>query len=93
MRIVRTILIAMLVTASLPIYSFAAEPPLFQFEQQAQLHCPADTVVWTDAALHLYNLKGERWYGATKNGAYACLRDGEKAGYHPRRTPVALSAE
>jgi hypothetical protein len=78
--------IAALAAAALPIVGFAAEPLLFQFEQQAQHHCPTDSVVWASAELHLFNVKGERWYGTTKGGAYMCRRDAEQAGYRPRRT-------
>jgi hypothetical protein len=84
---------AMLATAALPANGFAAEPSLFQFEPQAQRHCPSDIVVWADAALHLYNVRGERWYGATKSGAYLCLREAEKAGYRSRRAVTAAGAE
>jgi hypothetical protein len=57
------------------------EMPQFQFELQAQQHCPADAVVWVVATRGLYNSSSERWYGRTSNGTYACLRDAEKAGY------------
>jgi hypothetical protein len=93
MRTVPILLAAVLIAVALSRGSIAAEPVLFQFEQQAQQHCPGDNVVWIDPARHFYNIKGERWYGATKSGAYLCLRDGEKAGYHPRRTPAAAAAE
>lgn len=55
--------------------------PRFQFEQQAQQHCPADAVVWVVESRGSYNSSGERWYGRTSNGAYACLQDAMKAGY------------
>ena len=55
--------------------------PHFQFELQAQQHCPADAVVWVVATRGLYNSSSERWYGRTSNGTYACLADAEKAGY------------
>jgi len=55
--------------------------PHFQFELQAQQHCPADAVVWVVASRGLYNSSSERWYGRTSNGTYACLGDAEKAGY------------
>ncbi len=93
MRIVPILPVAALMAAVSPRAGTAAEPVLFPFEQQAQQHCPGDNVVWIDAARHFYNIKGERWYGATKSGAYLCLRDGEKAGYHPRQTPAAAGAE
>jgi hypothetical protein len=56
---------------------------IFQFEQQAQQHCPADSVVWAIAGLGIYNSSAERWYGQTKDGAYACLGDARAAGYLP----------
>jgi len=67
------------------------EMPHFQFEQQAQQHCPADAVVWVVASRGLYNSSSERWYGRTSNGTYACLGDAEKAGY--RASPTASAAQ
>jgi hypothetical protein len=68
-----------------------SDMPHFQFEQQAQQHCPADAVVWVVATRGLYNSSSERWYGRTSNGTYACLGDAEKAGY--RATPTASAAQ
>ena len=65
--------------------------PHFQFEQQAQQHCPADAIVWVVASRGLYNSSSERWYGRTSNGTYACLGDAEKAGY--RASPTASAAQ
>jgi hypothetical protein len=55
--------------------------PHFEFEQQAQQHCPTDLVVWAVARLGIYNTSAERWYGQTSDGAFVCLGDAEKAGY------------
>jgi hypothetical protein len=93
MRAIGWLPIALLAVAVSPGNGFAAEPPFFPFEQQAQQHCPGDSVVWVNAALHLYNVKGERWYGATKSGAYVCLREGEEAGYRARRIKISAGAE
>src|SRR5689334_11054929 len=65
--------------------------PHFQFELQAQQHCPADAVVWVVATRGLYNSSSERWYGRTSNGTYACLSDAEKAGY--RASPSASAGQ
>ena len=54
---------------------------VFQFEQQAQLHCPEDAIVWVVVSRGIYNASVERWYGRTSNGAYACRQDAERAGY------------
>jgi len=93
MRIIgRTSLVALAIVA-LPASAIADEPLRFQFEPQAQQHCPGDSVIWADAALRLYNVKDERWYGNTKSGAYACLREVEKAGYRARRTTSSSSSQ
>jgi plastocyanin len=57
----------------------------FQFEPQAQRHCPGDTVVWIEARLQIYNVSSDRFYGRTTTGAFACLRDVEMAGYRSWR--------
>jgi hypothetical protein len=58
----------------------AAEPTAFTNEQEAQQHCPADTVVWLNLPTGIYHLKGERWYGRTTNGAYVCEKEADRAG-------------
>jgi hypothetical protein len=76
----------------LPIANAVALPPEmahFQFELQAQQHCPADAVVWVVASRGFYNSSSERWYGRTSNGTYACLGDAEKAGYHASTAATA----
>jgi hypothetical protein len=62
-----------------------AEIPLFQFEGQAQLHCPNDSVIWATAVTGTYDASADRWYGRTGNGAYACLHEAVIAGYRAER--------
>jgi hypothetical protein len=54
--------------------------PLFTTEDAAQRHCPADVVVWLNTRSGIYHLKGERWYGRTKHGAYVCKKEADSAG-------------
>lgn len=61
-----------------------AQTQRFQFELWAQNHCPIDTVVWVTASSQTYNSRAERWYGRTKDGAFACKLDAEKAGYRAK---------
>jgi len=77
--------------ASLPIVlgaTIASATPVlldvahFQFEQQAQEHCPGDSIVWAIARSGIYNSRAERWYGQTRDGTYVCRREAEAAGYH-----------
>jgi hypothetical protein len=58
----------------------ASLPPLFDSESAAQAHCPKDVVVWLNIPSGIYHYKGERWYGRTKHGAYACEKEAIKAG-------------
>lgn len=58
----------------------ASLPPLFSTESAAQAHCPKDVVVWLNIPSGIYHYKGERWYGRTKHGAYACEKEAIKAG-------------
>jgi hypothetical protein len=55
-------------------------PPLFSTEDAAQAHCPRDVVVWLNIPSGIYHYKGQRWYGRTKHGAYACEKEAIKAG-------------
>lgn len=61
--------------------SYAREPlTLYPAEQQAQQHCPGDTVVWLNTPSGVYHFRGERWYGRTKHGAYVCEKEADQAG-------------
>ncbi len=53
---------------------------MFATENAAQKHCPRDTVVWLNTSSGIYHLKGERWYGRTKHGAYVCKKEADAAG-------------
>lgn len=66
--------------ATTSIVAQAALPALFNTESQAQAHCPKDVVVWLNIPSGIYHYKGERWYGRTKHGAYACEKEAIKVG-------------
>jgi hypothetical protein len=61
------------------------EIPLFEFEQQAALHCPDDSIIWATAGIGEYSTSSDLWYGRTSTGAYGCLHEAEKAGYRAQR--------
>lgn len=50
----------------------------------AQKHCPTDEVVWANSAsiAGVFHLKGSKFYGTTKNGAYVCRKEAEGGGWH-----------
>lgn len=57
-----------------------ANAPLFQTETAAHQHCPKDTVVWLNTQSGVYHFRGQRWYGRTRNGAFACRREVDRDG-------------
>jgi hypothetical protein len=82
MLLFRKMLLAatILLSAALPVYANAPSAPHFYTEQQAKQHCPNDTVVWVNTKTGVYHLKGERWYGRTKEGAYVCRKEADAEG-------------
>jgi len=52
----------------------------FRTEQQAQEHCPKDTVVWVDPQSGGYYLNTSPSYGNAGAGRYACRREAQSAG-------------
>jgi hypothetical protein len=70
-----------------PALGNARPPPdlvRFQFEQQAQNHCPGEDIVWLDPRSQTFAGSTGRFYGMTKKGAFACRREAENAGYSAR---------
>jgi hypothetical protein len=54
---------------------------LFKAEEQAQKHCPQDTVVWLNLPSGIYHYKGQRWYAR---------RDWSSVRILTRRRPIAI---
>jgi hypothetical protein len=71
--------------ASVHVQVAYANISMFDTEQAAQKHCPSDTVVWLNTNSGIYHLKGERWYGRTKHGAYVCKKEADAFGYRETR--------
>ncbi|MDE1150482.1 MAG: hypothetical protein PW843_28370 [Azospirillaceae bacterium] len=65
--------------------SSAASVTLFQTEQSAQAHCPKDVVVWVNTATGVFHFKGQRWYAATKQGAFVCETEALEGGMRATR--------
>jgi hypothetical protein len=63
-----------------------AEPELFASEAEAERHCPADIVVWIDPSTRVYHFRGQRWFGSTPKGGYACKKEAEAQGYRHNRS-------
>lgn len=81
MPVLKSLLLAAVLFLSALAPTYAAAPaPHFSSEQEAQKHCPTDEVVWVNTKTGVYHLKGERWYGATKDGAYVCRKEADAEG-------------
>ena len=44
------------------------------------LSCPGDQVVWINTRTGIYHLQGERWFGRTRQGKYACEKAADAEG-------------
>jgi hypothetical protein len=86
MRATAAIALLLLVLAA----SQAAALPLtiFRYEDQAQRHCPSDTVVWLDFNKRRYYSKQQKQYGHGFHGSYVCGSEARSGGY--RRSLLGL---
>jgi len=55
----------------------------YQTEREAQQYCPNDTVVWLNGRTAVYHFKGQRWYGATKEGCYEYRKEADRQSDRP----------
>lgn len=61
----------------------------FGSELRAQAHCPGDSFVWVNLRSKAYHLKGSKFYGHTKLGAYMCEKDAAASGMHAAQSKKA----
>jgi len=64
----------------------AAAKRYFATEADAAKGCGTEVVVWINKITGVYHLKESRWYGKTKDGAYACKNEMDLAGNHGAKT-------
>jgi hypothetical protein len=86
---IRIIFASLLFSIWLVAFAYA-QAPRFNSEYAAQTHCPRDIVVWLNLPTGVYHFKGQRWYGATKNGAYVCRTEADAEGDRATRNGLAL---
>jgi hypothetical protein len=60
----------------------------FRHEDQAQRHCPADTVVWLDFRKRIYYSRKQRNYARGFSGSFVCRTEARSSGY--RRSVLGL---
>jgi hypothetical protein len=60
----------------------------FRYEDQAQRHCPADTVVWLDFKKRKYYFGSQKLYGSGFHGSFVCLQEARRSLY--RRSLLGL---
>jgi hypothetical protein len=51
---------------------------LFRYEDQAQRHCAADTVVWLDLKKRKYYLREQKLFGHGFHGSFVCLQEARR---------------
>ena len=51
-----------------------------QMPGSSTITCPGDQVVWVNTRTGIYHLRGERWFGRTKQGAYECEKAADAEG-------------
>jgi hypothetical protein len=49
----------------------------------AGMTCPGDQIVWMNIPSKIYHLKGQRYFGCTKNGKFMCQHDADREGDRP----------
>jgi hypothetical protein len=75
----RAIVIVVFIAAALPLSGLAAQA---QTGATRPTCAAGDTVVWENTNTKAYHLPGDKYYGNTKHGAYACRSAADNAGYH-----------
>ena len=79
-RVFPRLLAGLVVSLALAIPALPSSLSTFITETEAQQHCPKDVVVWLNLPTMIWHYKGQRWYGITKHGAYACEKEAGAAG-------------
>jgi hypothetical protein len=88
-EMIRSLNVALILIAALTTTEAGAQSlALFRYEDQAQRHCPADTVVWLDFKKHKYYVRGQRLYASGFHGSFVCLREARRNLY--RRSLLGL---
>jgi hypothetical protein len=49
-------------------------------DYKSRVLCPQDTVVGLNLSSGVYHFRAQRWYAATKNGAFVCEKEADLAG-------------
>jgi hypothetical protein len=61
---------------------------LFRYEDQAQQHCPSDSVVWLDFKKGRYYSQNQKLYGSGYHGSFVCRGEARRSLY--RRALLGL---
>ncbi|MEE3623005.1 hypothetical protein UCD39_03255 [Nitrospirillum sp. BR 11752] len=83
--VIATVLLAVGLLFTGATASVAGAVALFQTAQSAAAHCPKDVVVWVNTHTGVFHFKGQRWYAATKQGAFVCEAEALQGGMRATR--------
>ena len=76
--------IALVTSFALALSASAFAAKSYETEEKAAKACKTE-VVWTNTATGVFHVKGTRYYGTTKDGAWMCRAAAEKAGMKPAK--------
>jgi hypothetical protein len=74
---------------SAPATATALAAGQFASASEAGLHCPSDQVVWANTDSRIYHYAGNKAYGHTKQGAYMCQKESDRAGFRAAKNEKA----
>jgi hypothetical protein len=78
-RAIRSLIVALVFIVVLAAADARAQAlSLFRYEDQAQRHCPADTVVWLDFKKHRYYVRGQKLYASGFHGSFVCSQEARR---------------
>ena len=60
----------------------SGSPTRYASQSDAASKCTGDTVVWANPNSKVLHTSGDRYFGKSKRGFYACEKDAMTAGYH-----------
>ena len=60
----------------------SGSPTQYSSQSDATAKCSGDTVVWANSTSKALHLSGDRYFGKSKHGFYACQKEAVADGYH-----------
>lgn len=78
----------LLIAGSTAPHAWAIPLTPFQYQDQAQRHCPSDKVVWLDFRKGIYYSGTQKHYRSGFDGSFVCREEARRSGF--RRSVLGL---